>query len=699
MASLNRSSSIASDASKLQTQLSQTFSTAHLGGTKHPHDPPTSSTMNTTLPAPTHEPDPLVNPFVLPNDEEIFMLQEEEKRRKQALIMSLKSLPVHLKPTFCSQIQATVARDAGGVKHSSSKLVKRDPARELSAAAMTLAPDHRRPEKENMTEFIAKKREIFLVQMSLDTKRAEITKLEERALQREEALKKSEQMLEEDALRFDAFLKENDEKVQEAIKKAEVEAKAKQDKVLEIKRLNAAMAVIRSELNKYEEQLEDCKKYKAFLDKITPHEWFAERLQERDKKRKEREERWQAECKAVRKQKQDAKDAKAKAEHDYANARTQQEAERAEQAIQDSTAALKEILRMKEPPPPADVEEEDTEQAMYFQHPKTLLVIFGQLEEQNLFLIQNAQETEEALEELRAKQRDTRARMDADSEGLKLQIEQLQAAILASSEKCRLLKERAQQNFEGAMGISSHDVTLDQLASKIAEVYERCGFDRDASMSTLQMLTNIETKLEEYLSVTDLMPAELVEAAEKAREKERRSVAREDKILQQKSEHEARVKRALERAAAPVFKKTGKPVMFRSQPLRKKVVVEVDRNNDEEAELEEFLAQPRKLEKAAVAAAAAAVLLNGAPAFAGSLSDKLPDSSPPVNPELFTRDLGEGRKLQPDRDQLKDTVGRTPAPTPFANSERGTPDVKAEGQALPGIAQTLGKPASGTGGN
>ena len=34
-----------------------------------------------------------------------------------------------------------------------------------------------------MTDFIAKKREIFLVQMSLDTKRAEITKLEERALQ------------------------------------------------------------------------------------------------------------------------------------------------------------------------------------------------------------------------------------------------------------------------------------------------------------------------------------------------------------------------------------------------------------------------------------------------------------------------------------------------------------------------------------
>ena len=50
------------------------------------------------------------------------------------------------------------------------------------------------------------------VQMSLDTKRAEIRKLEEQAQQREDALKRSESMLEEDAMRFDAFLKENDYK-------------------------------------------------------------------------------------------------------------------------------------------------------------------------------------------------------------------------------------------------------------------------------------------------------------------------------------------------------------------------------------------------------------------------------------------------------------------------------------------------------
>ena len=40
--------------------------------------------------------------------------------------------------------------------------------------------------------------------------------------------------------------------------------------VLEIKRLNASTAALRSEMNKYEEQLEDCRKYKEFMDSITP---------------------------------------------------------------------------------------------------------------------------------------------------------------------------------------------------------------------------------------------------------------------------------------------------------------------------------------------------------------------------------------------------------------------------------------------
>ena len=79
--------------------------------------------------------------------------------------------------------------------------------------------------EENIADFVAKKREMFLVQMSLDVKKAEILKLDARAKDKEEAhgkmrhaflrstvqlrcqaLNKSKQMLDKDVERFDAFL-------------------------------------------------------------------------------------------------------------------------------------------------------------------------------------------------------------------------------------------------------------------------------------------------------------------------------------------------------------------------------------------------------------------------------------------------------------------------------------------------------------
>ena len=181
-----------------------------------------------------------------------------------------------------------------------------------------------RRDNERMADFIAKKREIFLVQMSLDTKRAEIRKLEEHVLQREEALKKSEQMLEDDAVQFDQFLRENESKVNDAIMKADSEAKRRAEKQMEIKRLNASIAARRSELNKYEEQLQDCERFKKFLDNITPATYFQALANQKEHKRQLKDDAWRAECAAVRQRKEDARLAKAQAEDDYTNARTQQ---------------------------------------------------------------------------------------------------------------------------------------------------------------------------------------------------------------------------------------------------------------------------------------------------------------------------------------------------------------------------------------
>jgi hypothetical protein len=63
-----------------------------------------------------------------------------------------------------------------------------------------------------------------------------------------------------------------------------------------------------------------------------------------------------------------------------------------------------------------------SDEEMYFTDPQQLLAVYQELEESNLFYIQNAQETEESLEELRCKLRDTKARMGTDVGALEVHI-------------------------------------------------------------------------------------------------------------------------------------------------------------------------------------------------------------------------------------------------------------------------------------
>jgi hypothetical protein len=73
--------------------------------------------------------------------------------------------------------------------------------------------------KENLHDFVAKKREMFLLQFALRVKKDEIRKLEQIAQAEEQKLLDDERSLEEDAAKFDAFLKENDKNSVEAIKR------------------------------------------------------------------------------------------------------------------------------------------------------------------------------------------------------------------------------------------------------------------------------------------------------------------------------------------------------------------------------------------------------------------------------------------------------------------------------------------------
>jgi len=133
-------------------------------------------------------------------------------------------------------------------------------------------------------------------------------------------------------------------------------------------------------------------------------------------------------------------------------------------------------------------------------------------------------------------------------------------------------------------------IPLDSLAKNVGETYAKCGFDYDPTMSTVQMLTQIESKLERCLQVADEMNPNYVRESEKAREKNRRMNQRSEKAAVDLLAAEEKAKKALERSMAPIQKKVGKPLMLRSQPPSRKKKIVKEQLTQEEAELRAFLA-------------------------------------------------------------------------------------------------------------
>ncbi|KAK7241152.1 coiled-coil domain [Aureococcus anophagefferens] len=406
---------------------------------------------------------------------------------------------------------------------------------------------------------------------------------------KEEALKKSEQMLEEDAIRFDTFLKENDKKAHEAIKKAEKETKLKTDKVQEIKRLNQQIQMVSSDMSKHKEALEDCLKYKEFLDSLTPDEWFSEQKAiKRERQESRRQARIQKRRDALEKKRREAYEAQLRLEEAEAAPKKKYGAGRRRKSV--AGADPSKAVAPKMPPPVATPELEDEpltssdeELPMYFKHPQQLLDIFSQLEEQNLFLIQNSQETEKALEELKQNFEATKEQMDGKTALLKQNIDELELQIGAEENKAAQLRGRLQARAGETQG--RQEKLLAQLHEKVRDVYQKCGFDVGSKPSTLFMLSELEARLEQLLDHIETMSEEYIMKEEKDKEKKRRERKRQEQQALQDAQQEERNRKSIARSMQAPKKRTGRQVMFRSAPMRQAVREEKEEEEDDLDEL------------------------------------------------------------------------------------------------------------------
>ncbi|CAI9160035.1 unnamed protein product [Rangifer tarandus platyrhynchus] len=533
-------------------------------------------------------PDQPVNPFHVSGDVDFFLLREQERNKSLLDREQKKKLRVHEKMTYSSKVSA---------KHTSLRreLQLEDEMEDQEERAEQLRSFHeqvawklamtreKKLEPNDINSYVDQNRQMFLIQYALDMKRSEIQRLERLAAQEEAELERAEKFLEKDAALFDEFLRENDRSSVQALRTADKESKAKMEKILEIRELTTQIMNIKSEISKFEDMLQQYKVYKDFLYKLSPKEW----LEEQEKKRlalKQAKEVVEAFKESLllsvgdrgsregppllppegQSPKKPAKLLQVMRLRQALSTTVSQQ-----QSTLPSVSSGVESKRSSSTlPVQDDLDSDDGEELeLYFTDPQQLLDVFTKLEEQNLSLVQNTQEMEEALEELSFTLKNTQTRMDREVNQLKQWITTLMMSIAKEEETAAELELKARVFHFGEFKGDQEDKLLESLNCKVLDVYRHCvGGQQESSLGTVQMLATIEHQLDELLENLERVPPARIEQAEKAKEKERRLRLREEKAKLQKQLQEERLLRAQARAQAEVKKKRGRRLVCRSRP-------------------------------------------------------------------------------------------------------------------------------------
>eukprot|EP00933_Yihiella_yeosuensis_P042637 TRINITY_DN37285_c0_g1_i1.p1 TRINITY_DN37285_c0_g1~~TRINITY_DN37285_c0_g1_i1.p1 ORF type:complete len:632 (+),score=164.79 TRINITY_DN37285_c0_g1_i1:184-2079(+) len=555
-----------------------------------------------------------VNPFSLPPDSQQFWLQEPSPGMSEEERLQLKQRKVWEKHTASTKYSAIRK-----VRDEELPMAPLPPALQDQLAdargkvleeerpdgtflttiatkpAVGLVEPLRKSEKDIRT-YVQKKREVFLVHMACDNKREEIVRLDQMAKAREDTLATSQQILDEDAKKFEEFYQERIARASKATKESENYAKKKMEKIAKIKAIKQQIAGVQSETSKLKEVREECGRYSEFLVKLTPQEWKDEQKSAQMARKKARKERWIAEKVQPLKDKiaEEERQMQAKESEDseahtrlarrgkHKKREDEEELLQRQRERENRRKKLYKRLEEEERRVAGEYAEvsSDEEAELYFKDPRQLMDSFTELEELNLFLIQSSQESEQQLDEIHHTFEHMQRDMGAKVQALNEQIKQLKQAI--AQEKKR--GEELRRSHAEKASTEVQDKKLAILTSKVQEIFTRCNLASDNYPDTLQMLGSIESKIEELIQGLDEayhQDADLVMRLEWQKERDRRERVRENRIKEQMDKQEERLTTSLQRSQAPVFKKAGKQVMYRSPPLRQERKVVKDTTDDE----------------------------------------------------------------------------------------------------------------------
>ncbi|XP_073940266.1 coiled-coil domain-containing protein 38 [Castor canadensis] len=506
---------------------------------------------------------------------DLFLFKENEMAARRKEKMLNRSMKVYQKTTFSSRMKsrshlgqlALYADPGGGGSFDSLGL---DPTLILR---LTEGADAKR----TLCEFISDQRDRFLLEYALSTKKNMIKKLENCIVTKESQLRKAEKKLQDDAMAFEEFLRENDQRSVDALKIAAQETINKLQVTAELKKASMEVQAVKSEIAKTEFLLKEYMQYGIFLMKLSPKQWQIQQTQKRAQASKNNPSLPKILPKSLlgssKKGSIADESEKTSVSDDYSTGRGSQG--KTHKKITLNVEPTKSSLFSC----PESISSEDSlefleddydfalEPEIYFKEPEELLEVLTELEEQNLTLVQYSQDVDENLEDVNKREKIIQDKINANIEFLLEHKEMLKANCVREEEKAAELELRSRLFSFGEFNSDAQEKLIESLSKKINQVYRVCIGDAEVgSLTPVQKLVKVESRLVELSDLIESIPKENVDAIERMKQKERQQRLREEKVKEKQKHQEERLKAALERAVAQPKKKLGRRLVYRSKP-------------------------------------------------------------------------------------------------------------------------------------
>jgi hypothetical protein len=120
------------------------------------------------------------------------------------------------------------------------------------------------------------KRDIYLSEIQIDTKKEELCRLERLEHDEEQRLIEREEELDRFRDQFRGFLERDGHNTMTVRAAAEAKCRRRMALSAEIKEISSQNAALRAEIARATERLEQCQTYKSFLEDLTPRDWRAQ---------------------------------------------------------------------------------------------------------------------------------------------------------------------------------------------------------------------------------------------------------------------------------------------------------------------------------------------------------------------------------------------------------------------------------------